>query len=253
MSARRITGEVWDALLAAFREVPGGNQGAYAAAARAAGVDARTARRAWEQGLRGWPRPIRELVAEEQAEARAEVARQQREEASAAGKARQEARGQAVSARKQEGLMVSMSRNSAMRLVAATAEALQEVQLLAERARSKLSELLREDDEARADPSRVCRACGRPATMHPGEATGLIAAMTAQAKRTVEVVEQVMKLERLHLGQPTEISELQVRGEGITLQDGIDRLSAATAALESAARRGVLPGGAQKPPAREQN
>src|SRR4051812_46636872 len=58
-------------MLASFREAPGD----HVRAAQVAGVDKRTAKRAW---LRGWPesgkRPIAEVVSEEQAAARAKAA-----------------------------------------------------------------------------------------------------------------------------------------------------------------------------------
>ncbi len=67
----RLQDEKFEALLQAFRDAPGN----FAAVARAVGIDPRTARRAWAPGSPG-RRPIRDLVTEEQAQARVQLHRE---------------------------------------------------------------------------------------------------------------------------------------------------------------------------------
>ncbi|RTL30569.1 MAG: hypothetical protein EKK55_01825 [Rhodocyclaceae bacterium] len=68
----RLNRETYASLVAAYRVTPGH----HGAAGRAAGVDPRTARKAWEQGLSyEWGQtPIRDLIAREQAQARSLLA-----------------------------------------------------------------------------------------------------------------------------------------------------------------------------------
>lgn len=237
MPTRAILQENFDALLEAYRRDPGN----HVAAAAASLLDPRTARKAWEKGLRRFlgHRAIRDLVAEEQEEARAMIIRAERAARDDAATTRRDAKKHAARAFQQEGLLVEDARGATADLLRSARAMFETSQSLGAIVRLRLQEMISEDEEHRANPQNACPLCERlPGKIEVDRATNLLAQLTRHLSASVEIAHKVMVMERLHLGRPGEIVGLQGAG-AITLQEGVQRAAAAVAALESAARRGV--------------
>jgi hypothetical protein len=96
---RKYTRTEYERILQGFRETPGN----YAAASKFAGCDYRMAKRAWETGWSSpktgpipWARPVREVLAEEQAASRAGLADRLRRERELADAEAEKARSVAI-------------------------------------------------------------------------------------------------------------------------------------------------------------
>lgn len=237
MPSRPILQENFDALLDAYRRDPGN----HVAAAAGSLLDPRTARKAWERGVRRFHggRPIRDLVTEEQEEARAEIIRRERSAREETAATRRDARKHAARAFAQEGAIVEDARSSAGELLRSARSMLETAELLGTTVRLRLQEMLSEDEQHRSNPQNACPLCERlPGKIEVTQATNLLSQLTRHLSASVEIAHKVMVMERLHLGRPGAIVGVQGAG-AITLQEGVQRAAAAVAALESAARRGV--------------
>lgn len=143
MGSARITQEKYDKMLEAFRQYPGGVK----RCARAAGVDPRTARKAWNEG---WEdrllRPIKDVYHEEQLAARARLAQAREDElkrlaATQAGTeqlAKERARDDSIASIEEETKMVRASRHSAMALQVILQRLLRGSATLAERVEEQI-------------------------------------------------------------------------------------------------------------------
>lgn len=237
MPARPILQENFDALLEAYRRDPGN----HVSAAAASLLDPRTARKAWEHGLRKFlgGRPLRDLIAEEQEDARAQIIRAERTAREDAAASRRDARKHAARAFAQEGVIVEDARSAVGDLLRSARAMFETSQSLGAVVRLRLQEIISEDEEHRANPQNACPLCERlPGKIEVDRATNLLSQLTRHLSASVEIAHKVMVMERLHLGQPGAIVGLQ-GSTAITLQEGVQRAAAAVAALESAARRGV--------------
>jgi hypothetical protein len=233
-----IEREVYDALLAAFRAVPGN----VSAAAKAAGVARKTARLAL---LRGWPArrwpPIRDVLEQEQRLARAirfqadgggvqtpggdtasvqtpgsmaalqaspqglhpEAARKLALDAEAAAL-------DAARARAQEGQMVQLSRGNTIALMGTT------------------SHLLRAG-VARAQALQKSLDAG-DVLLTPAQTLQFVSSCGYLAKTAAEAAETTMRMERLLLGAPTEI--LGIQADRMSMDDAERVIDMASRALE---------------------
>lgn len=188
----------------------------------------------------GGGKPISELIREEQIDARADMLKSKSAERALVEEARRKAREHAVDAMKQEGLMVSVGRGLATQSIAAAAEMLRSAQKLGVRVREKLDQMLIEDTAALTNPALQCPHCKRPSTMHIGSIVKLLDDMQRVTRNVVQNAHQVMVMERLHLGRPTEIIGVEDTTAPATLGEAAQRTAAVARALESAARRGLL-------------
>lgn len=112
MAGKAQTREVYDALVAAFREQPGNGS----AAARTVGIEARAALRAWHKGWPRfeWGRPIKDVIADEQAAARTAQLRAVDERRDQVDKEREQRRSLAVAAYREEGEMIARMRGNVL-------------------------------------------------------------------------------------------------------------------------------------------
>lgn len=226
MPTKLIGSVEYDALLEAFREQPG----VVRAAARKAGVRPETAHRAWH---RGWPdrklRPIKELVEQEMLARRA-LRAEERDAAAAAeerdAKASEARRAQeverarldAAASRKEEALLVRTTRRNLMALAGATAQLTDGSLKLAQSLRTRLLEMA---------------ATGQ---VDVREGVSLIRAIAAATKHGAEAARLVLQMERLLLGEPTEI--LGLRGAGdLSLEEHLERIDKAARAGERFKKR----------------
>ena len=184
MARRLITQQLYDALLAAYKIKPGNHTNA----AKVADCDRRMAKRAWEKGwVRApWAIPIKQVIHEETVEARAVRAEMRTKEYLANEESQEKARKDAVEARAQEGKMVTAARQSAMGLMSFSLKLL--------RSSSPLVEGL----------SNALNSAGM-LNIPPHRAIMLVEKMSKLTSQSVNVCQEAMRLERLHMGAPEQV------------------------------------------------
>lgn len=223
MGRRVITREFYDGLVEAYAAHPGNA----AAASRAAGCDARTAKRAWAIG---WPaydfaRPIKEVVRERQEAARALTV--QREQA-AAQAAIEGTRDSVMALRTQAELDKAKSMADDAQLAKgakqnALAAAATAMNLL--RRGFKISEGLTEEELHKLPPLQRINA---------------LRTISGFARDAVECADAAVRLERLILGDPTEVVQHQHVHVSVTPNEMASVVSRAQAAVERARAAGII-------------
>lgn len=196
------------------------------AVARACSSHRDTVKKAWD---RGWPalglRPIREVIDEEQAAARAELYRRENEKIRQEPEAEQRvnvavsrqleqerARKDRANARVEEVAAVRITRRNAMALGTACA-------LLTQRA-IRLAEGLATDEALDK--------------LSPQKKIQTIRAIARTVKEAAEATAKAIHMERVLLGQPTEITK--VTGDGdLSPEEAVDLIKRANAAVENRA------------------
>jgi len=256
MSRRKITRDFYDNLVAAFREHPD----SYAAAARSAGCDQRTAKRGWQKGwltIADWARPICEVVAEHEAKvmvaARAkrarimqaeEEARLERERAEAEGYAveaeaqktaqaqnqavqRVQARADVSDTRAQEGVVVALARGNAARYLGASQQMMAGLTALTKRIRAEMEEL--------GTPEKVVN--GKPIykKANLGQMMRLVQTASSAMRQGNEAALIAMRMERLFMGEPE--GTIGFRLESFEQAEG--HLERANRALQRAKKLGL--------------
>lgn len=225
-----MTEETWQALLEGYRQKPG----VFAAAAKFAGCDRRTATKAWKTGLPTWheKRPIEELLRGEQVAARARMREEEEVRRRAAEAEKDKAQEQAIQARKTEGQVVAVARANSLTSQAVVAEMLRNCRELAKRVGTKLKELLQEDEDAGAGIRSACVTCGHvPKLYTPGALISLLDKVTSVGRRVNDISAEAMRMERLHLGLPEEIIGLVDNGQPIDMLEAQKRLRVAQQAV----------------------
>lgn len=241
MARRKISLDTWNSLVDSFRS----NPFSIGVASRRTGLDRRTCSKAWNQGLPAFAggESIKSIMQREEIEARAEL---ERENLEARQRAQDKysndldhARENAIQARTAEGQMVDLGRSNAVKSLQAVAELLTTAEQLAQRTRDKLDTMLREDKE-NSDENNRCPFCDHtPTKFTPGEIISLLERIGLLSKRITEQAEIAMRMERLHLGQPTDILGWTDEKE-ITTADAEERMSVAGKAVESALKRRAM-------------
>jgi hypothetical protein len=243
----KVSQESWDVLVDAYRR-----RESHTLAAQLAGVDIKTAIKAFREGLRAFEggTPIADLVAAEQMEARAALIREERLRREAAERVKADAREDAVQSFKEEGGIVRKAQRVSGKLLDAAVAMLGSAEKLGGRVQTKLDQMLFEDDQRSELGGKVtmCQACGRPSAAHLGQVVGLIGTLATHTGKILELAHKAMVMERLHLGRPTEIVGIEGdRGRvATTIEEGTQRIATAVRLVESAVRRGAL---AQQMPA----
>lgn len=229
MGARRIEQADYDRMLAAFR-ASGSN---YAAAARAAGVVEQTTKRAYEKG---WPKkgmkPIQTVLLEDQAEARAKATADAAARQALKEKENADARQAAVDSKMQEGQMVKIARTSSLQALAMGGQLMQAGRKLV----------------ATIAPQIDAEVAKNIADQLPVAVKLNLLARAAQITESiVRLSMQTMQMERLHLGEPTDIIRHldKASEEPMTVEMADLKIKAATQAMESfrRAKLVVLEGG----------
>lgn len=238
----------YEALLAEFREHPGN----VSRAGRAAGVARGTARRAWHEG---WPSrqlpAIRDVLDEERLLARsrrqaavylagsAEAGLPPGTSDSGGGDAGEDlagpplaglrttgveaarmlAKDDAVAAREAEASMVKLSRANTVALMSATARLL----------------------SAGIEKSRELETKLRTGAvkLEPAQVTRFVSTLAYLTRNAAEAAKINLEMERIILGEPTEIVGVDVRNMG--LEDAARTIELASRALARARKRGLVP------------
>lgn len=220
-------------LLNAFRvlqeNATGPLTGGYAAAAKTAGCDARTAKRGFHDG---WPDygldSIAGIIAKEQAGARAAIEGELSEAAEASvaevAKEKAAARKDAIKARAEEGKLVRAARGNIVELLESGRELLAGYRKLAPRVTKLLASIDRKIEAILEDDSTT----GVEEMLDLVERTAAVLwRLSTSARASTSAGMQALQMERLLLGQPTEII-------GVTDLDSMNE-DEAIAELEEAA------------------
>lgn len=227
---RQITSVQYQALLTAFRDYPGN----IARASRASGVDRRTAKRGWEQGwaVDGRRVPIREIVAEEQAHARARVKELEDQVGRQTAEAEAHRRITTVSkaledvtaSRVQEAQMIRLARGATIGLFAGVATLTRAVPKIAVRVQQGLEALAASNEPV--------------TTTEMLNLTRLTSQLIVAVRQLAESGQRVMEMDRLLLGEPTSITRTE--HTEITMEEAAERIEAGRRALEYARREGII-------------
>ena len=196
MSRRKITQDLYDALLTAYRERPNNHSNA----ARVAGCDRRMARRAWCEGgpSAPWAVPIRQAIELEQVEARSVRASSRTAEFLAAEEIRERARRDAIEARGEEGQLVRLARRATLDLMAQTVQTIEAARAVTNRLHDSILE-------------------GATDSLSPGQCLALMDKLSKTAASAVSTGQAVMRMERLHMGEPEAIVSVDMGG--VSTQD----------------------------------
>lgn len=229
----KITKPYVDALLRGFRERPG--VGAHAA--RLAGCTPSTARRAWLCGIQHspWPeyrRPFRELIEEEQAEARAELRRlkelEEQHVARAEADRRQEARVRALEDLSEERVaetqLVRTARAGTLALLNSVTKMGVGAAALGDQVREALQRCAQDPE-----PLSLKEAV---------DVTRLVGRLSTALRQCNDAGQRAMEMTRLLVGEPQAIYGHQ-HLEAVGVQEAGERLAAAQRALEDLGARGL--------------
>lgn len=237
--AKRVDQETFDKLLEAYRADPGN----HSAAARHASVTRRTAKVAWSTGYpdRPWgQKSIQDLIADDRELARARLELQDEKEmleeerqALEAEREREAARQHAIKAREQEGQLISAARAGALLGLMGAVKAAPGLQ----KAMVKLG----------AELERIAE--GGPITNKEMGQLSSIMRRYSSTLRELNAAGQIsMEMERLFLGEPSSIVQVQTDLDQMPLQDLVKMAGYQDSLLKRAQDRGlvVLEGGLSK-------
>jgi hypothetical protein len=242
MARRDVTPELYNVLLAAFRERPGNF--AYAAAASVGalgpdrGCERRMAKTGWEQGWakrHPWARCIRVVLEEEQTAARAKQLAEETAARRLADVERVRAREQAIGVTQQEATAVKLARGNVIAVLGS-------VGLLAKGLRASAEKLATQLEKGEVSAKDL---------------GFLFKNIAAAVSSSGIALERVIKLEREVVGDPKKLAE-ELAGVAEALEESgdfdpkkaADEIRRANDALERAHRIGLiaLPGGKDASP-----
>lgn len=251
----RIDKKTYDELTDAFLDKPGNMQHAM----DRVGVAFDTAKRSWIQGWpkRGWA-PIKSIVEQAQSQARVLLQEKRAREKTEEQAERERARKHAIKSMAEEGELVEASRHQMLELLK-TAGALTDAagglsktlkNWLAVEDR-KISEWVRyEAINAGIINGTMAKPKWEQPKTKPEDMAVMIKRAADLAQTIVNTSRQVMEMERIYLGKPTQIIQVADDKKEITVEEAEVRMKAAIQAFESASRHEklvVLQGGNPAP------
>jgi len=228
-----ITKDVAEQMLESFRTHP---QNA-AAAARAAGVDPRTSKKAWERGLCSCPdprfhRPFQAIILEEQQEIRARVHREETEAAQLAAQAEASRRGgvhtQAIAdvtkERAQEEHLVRDARAATIVLLNNVANMAAGATALGQKVRQSLETHASTEDVLSLNQSKML--------------VSLVGRLATSLRQLNDAGQKAMEMSRLLAGEPTSILGV-AHLTAIPMVEAKERIAAAARAVAELEADGV--------------
>lgn len=204
-------------MVAALRELNGNVEGT----ARQAQVGRKLARRAWQTG---WPsagfRAVKDLLREEEVAARAEQRRLEEAEKRKTAEERDKARSDAIAAMAAEGRILALARNDVQGALACANVMLPALRALAEAIATSLQ----------ADPTQIS----------PAKGVELIQRYSVAVKSLTQAGEQLVRAERLHKGEPTDILGVQHSASEMSVEEAVREIQTTVGLYELAKRRGLI-------------
>lgn len=219
MPARVITPDLYEALLSAFREQPG----VLSHAQRKCGVGYDFAKRAWEVGWlprHPFARPIKDVLEEEKIKLRAEARRAEEAARRQGDEERQKARQDALAAMAQEGRILALARADVQGALGSASLMLPALRVMAERAAQEIMK----------DPGQFS----------PQSATKLLREYSFAVRALATAGEQIIRAERLHKGEPTDILGVSTSPEEMSLEDAVRTIKETSSLYELAKRQGLV-------------
>ena len=235
MAGKMLTKDKYEQLVAAFRETPDRPY----TVCKKVGVTGRTAIKAWEVG---WPQkgyePIKTVMQREQVKARAEIIAQQASKKAFLLKEREDAIAHAAQSRAQEGQMVGLARGGALQAMTVSVNLAGSARKLASQVKAKIDAL------AELDPTD-------PLSLAPAAGLQMLHRLAELMQKINQIAETSMRMERLHLGEPTQVVGHVITSQTeMTIDEAGARIEMAQKALDNARRVGglsVIDGGLSKP------
>jgi hypothetical protein len=243
-----ISDDTYDRLKTAFADKPGN----IANAAQTAVVNWKTAERAWKKGWanRGYE-ALEEVHKRNQVKARAEIEVAAAARRASQAKDREDARRNAVDAVKQEGQMVMFARAQSLQSLTVATQLAQMARQLVPELKRKLDLEVRKLEIWAAYETQVIDASqqGLAPPAHPTfarppmtlqETVMLLQRVSDINGDIVRTAREAMEMERLHLGQPTNLIGVIDETREITMDELQLRLAAATQAIQAGVAAGGL-------------
>jgi len=242
-----LSPEKFDLLIDSYRTDPGN----YTRAAEQSQVNWRTAKKAWNKGLKGHyqGKPIKAVLHEEVLEARAirerDTRTQQAAQKELQDKIRSDAKKDAIKARAQEGQIVTLARTNSLQALAIGSQLLAMARGLVPRVQEYIDKV--------KEPFMV--DCPNPVCGHtfavpipkltPTQALSIVERSTRLSHSINSQAHEAMVMERMHLGEPAHIIGISGDRDQIPLAEAEKRVQAAAAAIAAAKEKGwsVLDGG----------
>lgn len=217
-------------LLQGFREAPGN----FLSAAKSAGVTAPTARKYWFEGVSSsnedyWNRPFKEIIEQEQVEARARMEHEQKEAAAIAlkkeaerqAKVREQAAKDATDSNVQEASMVRMARQGALVLL----NTITQVSAGASTLGKKVAESLKNIADDPEQDLSLNQALSVTQTLNR---------LTTAIRQASDAAQKAMEMERLLLGEPGKIvGHVHAHLEPVTVVEAKEKLAAVDRAIKT--------------------
>jgi hypothetical protein len=216
-SAKRrvITQEKYNRLLEAFRTRPG----KIMYASRVAGVDRRTARRAWSKG---WPTlpPIEQVLDHEREQALIRAQTLADKAMERVQDEREALQKRAIAVTSEEIRVVDRARSNAIKLLEAMASVTRSSELLTKR----VAEVL----EATASE------------ISPATCLKLLEQLARIQKQAIEAGDLVIKMERVRNGSPSELLDEQAKDDDASIEESAGKIARAARALQRARELGIV-------------
>lgn len=240
MGAKALTEELYLALLKAFREFPGQHY----KVATICGCDGRTALKAWGRGFpeKKWD-PIEITLTREALMARSKVMAETAARRASAEKDREDAVKSGAISRAQEGQMVTLSRSGALQALTVAGNLATAARELAVVVRKKLSAEASVPDEV-PDPTDPSKTIPNPKQITTAAGLSLLQKIVAIQAQVNNLAHESMNMERLYLGEPTQLVGVVHQQSEMTMEELEVRIEMATEAL----RRSKESGGIQRVP-----
>lgn len=219
MASRLIDQATYDALMGAYREDPGNAE----RAARLAKCGRKLARRAWSVGWLDkfhWAKPIQLALKEEHTRIRAEQRRQEEDARRKGQEERDKARQDALASMAQEGRILALARADVQGALGSASLMLPALRAMAEKAAATIL----------ADPGQFS----------PKAATVLLREFATAVRSLATAGEQIIRAERLHKGEPTDILGLSSSPAEMSLEEAFREIKAASSLYELAKRQGLV-------------
>jgi len=219
-----ISQEFYDKLVTAFRSCPGN----YTQAAKKAGCDKRTARRAWHRAWpeRGdWCRPIKDVLAVEKIDAAQQARIQADRAALAAEQARERKRMESEKAHEEELQMLKVARGDVLAVLGMAMELIPVMR--------EVGQILKEAVAKDANGKRV-------KDISPVAAMSLLTRHAQIVQKGVGCAEALVQLSRLERGASTVNVGPAVPDEHLSYEDALQELEALGDVLQGARAVGLL-------------
>lgn len=234
MAGTPLSRDLYDRIVAAYRECPGN----HSRAARAVGVDRRMTTRAWTVGWPKytWARPIAAVLAEEYDTAKSRAAAMEDRAVVEARAERERAAEASIEARTEEEQMIKAARKDVLSTLIIAAELVPAMRTLGQLCVGAIGDMAKRASSGEGLPRKEL-----------AEALGLVDRHARLVSKAVHAADAIVKLSRLDRGQPGYMvgvqpnAGLDQEAALMTDADAVAELEHAADLLEELKQQGALP------------